>query len=808
MITGLWVLLIIAAIVILFHNRASLIVWTIAGFIVLILLSKLSPFSIITLSILWVIFIAGAVFLNIKPLRRNLVSRRLLAIYRKSMPSMSDTEREAIATGTVYWGGELFTGMPDWGKMLATPATKLTKEEQDFLDGPVEELCHMINEWEITHKDADMPPKMWQFIKDNGFFGMIIPKKHGGKEFSASAHSAVIVKVAAYSITVSVTIAVPNSLGPAELLLKYGTEKQKNHYLPRLAKGEEIPCFALTGPEAGSDATALTDSGVVCKGKFKGKNIIGIRLNFDKRYITLAPVATVIGLAFKLYDPDHLIGKKEEYGITCALVPRKTPGVKVGLRHYPLNIVFQNGPVRGKDVFIPLDWIIGGVDMAGQGWRMLVECLSVGRGITLPAISAGGAKLGSLATGAYSRIRRQFGIAIGCFEGIEEPLTRIAGYTYMIDAIREMTVSAIDRGEKPAVLTAIVKYHTTTRARIIANDVMDIHGGKGICLGPKNYIGRNYQGVPISITVEGANILTRSMLIFGQGALRCHPYLLTEVKAIEEKDFVSGLRNFDKAVFAHFGMVLSNAVRSIVFGLTSSKIMLSPQSKAKRYLQHMARFTSAFALLADFSLLVFAGGLKRKEKISARLGDILSYLFLASAILNRFHQDGQPEKDFLLVRWTCEDLLYEIQQQLDGVLKNFPNRLIAAFLRVLIFPIGMHFKQPSDRLGQKVARLLLEPNATRTRLTKGICVSKKSIHPMGRLEEVFQEVIKIEPLERKIHKACRKGKIKCLVFEEKIKSAVKEKIISKEDGKRLLKVHRARMEIIAVDEFKSDELTH
>src|SRR5262245_17414022 len=521
--------------------------------------------------------------LNVDTLRRRVITHPFLRTYRRLLPTMSDTEREALEAGTVWWDGELFTGKPDWSKLAAAHVPRLSAEEQAFLDGPCEELCRMLDDWEITHVRADLPPPVWEFLKKKGFFAMIIPKRYGGLEFSAYAHSCVLTKISSRSGVASSTVAVPNSLGPAELLLHYGTEEQKNHYLPRLARGDDLPCFALTGPRAGSDAASIPDTGVVCRGSYEGREIIGIKLNFAKRYITLAPVASVIGLAFRLHDPEKLLGgDKSDYGITCALIPRDASGVTVGRRHFPLNIPFQNGPVHGRDVFMPLDCIIGGPAMAGQGWRMLVEQLSVGRCISLPSNATGGAKAGVYASTAYARIRRQFSQPVARFEGVEAALARMAGSTYIMDAARSVTAGAIDGGQRPSVPAAILKYHCTELARQVANDAMDVHGGKGIMLGRRNYLGRGYQIVPIAITVEGANILTRSLIIFGQGAIRCHPYVLREMNAARLKDKTKSLDEFDDALFDHMGYTLSNAARSLVMAATLARFSHAPTSGATR----------------------------------------------------------------------------------------------------------------------------------------------------------------------------------------------------------------------------------
>ncbi|MGE5794667.1 MAG: acyl-CoA dehydrogenase, partial [Bacteroidota bacterium] len=564
---------------------------------------------------------AIAAILAVAPLRRALLSNPVLAVFRKVMPPMSDTEADAINAGTVWWDGELFSGRPDWSKLLGFPRPALSVEEQAFLDGETEELCRMAPDWD-TYVLNDLPPHVWQYVKDKGFLGMIIPKAYGGKGFSGYAHSQVVTKLSTRCSAAAVSVMVPNSLGPAELLLHYGTEEQKRHYLPRLAKGLDIPCFALTNPHAGSDAAAIPDRGVVCKGMWEGREILGMRVTWEKRYITLGPVATLLGLAFRLHDPDRLLGGEADVGITCALIPTSTPGVHIGRRHMPLNAVFQNGPNWGKDVFMPLDWIIGGPKMAGEGWRMLMECLAAGRSISLPSSSVGMSKLAVRATGAYARVRTQFRTPIGKFEGIEEALTRMGGNLYMMDAARAMTAGAIDLGEKPSVISGIVKYHITERNRRVVNDAMDIQGGKGICLGPNNFMGRAYQQIPVSITVEGANILTRSLIIFGQGAIRCHPYVLKEMQAARAADRAKAARDFDRAFWGHVRFATANAIRSAVMGLTGSHWVSVPLGAApenRRYYQQLTRFSSMFAFLSDVSMVVLGGGLKRREKLSARL---------------------------------------------------------------------------------------------------------------------------------------------------------------------------------------------
>ena len=754
-------------------------------------------------AILAAVLVACGTVLTVAPLRRLLVSRLLLRWYRGQLPAMSQTEREAIDAGTVWWDGDLFSGRPDWSKLLAVPRPRLSAEEQSFLDNETEQLCAMVSDWETTQIYQDLPPQAWQFIKDKGFLGMIIPKRYGGKEFSATMHSQVIQKLASRCGVAAVHVMVPNSLGPAELLLHYGTEEQKNHYLPRLAKGLEIPCFGLTNPHAGSDAAAIPDFGVVCKGTWEGKEILGMRVTWEKRYITLGPISTLLGLAIRLRDPDHLLGNKDDVGITCALVPTHTPGVNIGRRHNPLNAVFQNGPNWGKDVFMPLDWIIGGPKMAGQGWRMLMECLAAGRSISLPSSSTGYSKLAVRATGAYARVRSQFKTAIGKFEGIEEPLARIGANLYTMDAARAMTAGAVDLGEKPSVISAIVKYHLTERGRAVINDAMDILGGKGICLGPNNFMGRSYQQLPIAITVEGANILTRNLIVFGQGAIRCHPYVLKEMRAASDGDLAA----FDRALFGHVRHVVVNEVRAFVRALTGSRFVSVPSAAApqlRRYYQHLTRMSSALAYAADVSMLALGGSLKRRERISARLGDVLSMLYLASATLKRFEDEGRQEADLPLVHWSLQDALARAAGALHGVLANYPVRWIGALLRLVIFPLGRRFAPPSDALGHAVARLLIAPSAARDRLCAGMYLPETESDPLGCLEAALDAAIKAEAVEAKIRAAQKSGAIRGGGPDELAQAALAAKVIATEDMSLLRRAAQLRDEVIRVDDFPQD----
>ena len=756
--------------------------------------------------LLWLLF-AGLVALNFIEFRRENITAKLLNIYKTMVPSISDTEREALEAGTVSWDGELFTGQPDWSRLMSLPVPQLTDEEQAFLDGPVETLCQMTDDWRITNELGDLSPEAWDYIKQERFFAMIIPKEFGGLGFSSLANARVLAKLCSRSVVTATTVAVPNSLGPGELLNHYGTEEQKQRWLPALARGEEIPCFALTGPRAGSDAGAIPDTGIVCKGTWEGKEIIGIKLNWDKRYITLAPIATVVGLAFKLYDPDHLIGEKDEYGITAALIPSKTPGVTIGRRHLPLNTPFQNGPTQGKDVFVPLDYIIGGVERAGQGWKMLMQQLAAGRAISLPSESQGSSQAALYASTAYCRIRKQFNLPIAKFEGIEEVLARMAGRTYIINAGIGCTMSALGAGEVPAVPSAIMKYHCTELGRTIGNDAMDVQGGKAIISGPKNYLGRAYDSIPIGITVEGANILTRSLMIFGQGAMRCHPFVLKEMAAANNTDYEQGLRDFDSLLFKHIGATMSNAARSFFMALTHARHTDVPRSgPTRRYFQHINRYSAAFALAADTSMLVMGGDLKRKETLSARLGDVFSYIYLASTVLKHFEDQGSPEDDLPLVEWSCRSLLYQAQEQLHGLLRNFPNRLVATMLRLCIFPRGRTYFAPSDKLGRDVVALLTRPTETRERLSADIYKTEEPNNPVGLLQRALETVEANTELSRKLTEAMRSKLITAHDDIGAIEAARKAGVLTESEAEQLLAQDQLVMDLIQVDDFAPDEI--
>jgi acyl-CoA dehydrogenase len=807
MLIAAWLLALVVAFFALAYFNAAGWLWSAAIVAALAAVWRAEWLAPLTLLIVATVLLLPAIVLNIPALRRKLISNPVLSVFRKVLPPMSQTERDAIEAGTVWWDGELFSGRPDWSQLLAMPRPKLTAEEQRFLDHECEELCSMVSDWETTHVYRDLPPAVWQYIKDKGFLGMIIPKEFGGLGFSGYAHSQVMTKLSTHSSTVAVTVMVPNSLGPGELLLHYGTDEQKKHFLPRLAKGIEVPCFALTNPNAGSDAAAIPDFGIVCKGEHQGKPTLGLKLTWEKRYITLGPVATILGLAFRAYDPDHLLGDKEDLGITCALIPTNHPGVNIGQRHMPLSAVFQNGPNGGKEVFIPIEWIIGGKAQVGNGWRMLMESLAAGRGISLPSSSTGMAKLAVRATGGYARVRTQFKTPIGKFEGVEEALARMGGNLYMMDATRMLTALAVDLGEKPAVPSAIAKLHLTERARQVVNDAMDVVGGKGICMGPSNFIGAAYMQLPVSITVEGANILTRSLIVFGQGAIRCHPYVLKEIEATRETDRGRASVAFDRALFGHIGFVLSNMARSFVMGLCGSHCASAPSSAApetRRYYQQLTRFSAVLAFLSDVSMGSLGGALKRKEKLSARLGDILSMLYLCSATLKRYETDGRQAADAPLMHWAIWDAMFKAQNAIDGVISNFPNRFIAAILRQLVFPLGRPYVVPSDQLGHTVARLLIEPSATRDRLTAGMFISSSEENPVGAIELALAATLAAEPIEAKIKDAIKAGRLNLKAREDRLAAAQAAGIITPEQSTALRRAQRLVDKVVRVDDFPPD----
>ncbi|MBU2930900.1 acyl-CoA dehydrogenase FadE [Vibrio cyclitrophicus] len=758
----------------------------------------------------WLCYLLAVAIFAVPTIRQTLVSQKALSLFKKVLPAMSQTEKEALEAGTVWWEAELFKGKPEWKKLQNIADPKLSEAEQAFLDGPVNDVCEMVNDYQVTHELADLPSEVWQYLKDHKFFAMIIKKKYGGLEFSAYAQSLVLQKLTGVSSVLSSTVGVPNSLGPGELLQHYGTEAQKNHYLPRLAEGKEIPCFALTSPEAGSDAGSIPDYGIVCKGDWQGEEVLGMRLTWNKRYITLAPVATVLGLAFKLRDPDGLLGDKQDLGITCALIPTDLKGVEIGNRHFPLNVPFQNGPTQGDDLFVPIDFIIGGQKMAGQGWRMLVECLSVGRGITLPSNSTGGIKSAALATGAYARIRRQFKQPIGRMEGVEEPLARLAGNAYVMDAASNLTVAGIDLGEKPSVISAIVKYHCTHRGQRSIIDAMDIVGGKGICLGPSNFLARGYQGSPIAITVEGANILTRSMIIYGQGAIRCHPYVLNEMEAAYSESS-DALDKFDSALAGHVSFTMSNLVRSLWFGLTDGRGSDAPtplnktDKQTQRYYQQLNRYSANLALLSDISMAVLGGSLKRRERLSARLGDILSQLYLGSATLKRFESEGSHAEDLPLVHWGMQDSLRQTEIAIDDFLANFPSPVIGRLLRVVLMPFGRIRRAPNDKLDSQVAHIIQTPSETRSRIGRGQYLEATEHNPVGKIEKALEVILQAEPLFDKVCKETHQKRA-FLRLDLVAQLGLEKGILTEKEAALLVSAEEHRLYTINVDDFSPEKL--
>ena len=775
---------------------------------VAIIVAILSAFLLTPWSLLLGIpIIALSIIILVEPLRFNLITKPAYKTLANSMPSISTTEQEALEAGTSWWEKELFMGAPDWSQFDKYPYPTLSTEEQSFIDNEVELLCSMLNEWEIHHQLKDLPPEVWQFIKDKGFLGLIIPKSFGGKEFSSFAQSRIMSKIASRSLTTAVSCMVPNSLGPGELLMHYGTDAQKQQYLPGLAKGEEIPCFGLTSPEAGSDAGAIPDSGVVCYGEYEGAQVLGLRMNFSKRWITLAPIATVVGLAFKLYDPEGLLGDKNktEYGITCALIPASHAGVKIGARHFP-GSPFMNGTVEGEDVFIPIDWIIGGQENAGKGWRMLMECLGVGRGISLPALATAAGEMSYLTVGAFAKIRQQFNISVGKFEGVQEATSEIASDAYMLEAFRYLVTCGLNQGGTPAVMTAMAKYYATETMRKVVNHGMDIAGGRAIQLGPRNFLALTYQAIPIAITVEGANILTRSLMIFGQGSMRCHPYLFEELQLLQSEDKTNAVKKFDDLLFKHLAYTFNRGAKSFAYGWTggSSDAPQSVDQFTASYYKTINRFSANFALVSDMSLGLLAGDLKRKEMLSGRLADIHAHLFISTAIL-KFYEAGQKtEAEQLHAKLALQKAFLNIQEAFWGLFDNFPAKLPAAFVKWICFPFGRVISKPDDELKQQVAELMMQEHPFREQLKHHVFYSTKADDVTGRLEHAFQILRTLEPLWDKFKKAESKGKFTGLTFEENIEQAIKEGFISESEAQQLLQYNAIRFDSMLTDVFDED----
>ncbi len=740
-------------------------------------------------------------------------TKLLLNKIRLGLPPMSETEKIALEAGSVWWDKEILSGKPNWNSLFSSPAPKLSKEEDAFINNEVNQVCEMVREWDINHNHNELPENIWSFIKEKGFLGMIIPKEYGGLEFSAYAQSQILTKLATRSSALSVMVMVPNSLGPGELLVHYGTEEQKKQYLPKLSNGKEVPAFALTSPWAGSDAASIPDIGLISKKKYKGKEIIGINVTWDKRYITLAPICSVLGLAFHAYDPDGLLGEVKDLGITCALIPAKHPGVEIGDRHMPLSVKWPNGPTKGKNVFIPIDFVIGGQKGIGQGWKMLMECLAAGRAISLPSSNAGIAQLTARTVGGYARIRQQFKTPISNFEGISSILGQIAGKTFIIDSTRKLAAAAIDTGERPSVISAIAKVHATEKAREVVSSGMDIIGGKGICLGPSNFLAEAHIQTPISITVEGANILTRSLIIFGQGAIRCHPYVLKELKAAQNPNQNEALDQFDIAVKKHFSMIIKNFSRAFLSGLTGAYLIKTNSkidAECKRFLQSADRFSAAFSFVADYCLLTLGGKLKRKEMISARLGDILSNLFMLSACLKNHKDNGQKKEDLAVTIVSCKICLDGITKAFDGLFYNLPNKFLALILKRIVFPWGYEKFEPSDEELFMASKQITENGKARDKLTAEVYVSKDTNkdtlkkEPVSCIEAALEATILCDPIESKIRAAEKKGRfvnnplanVRDLALE-----AFKENVITKEEYKLLNSKNELRDMIIHVDVF-------
>ena len=755
------------------------------------------------------VFLPGIVLalLSVADIRRAVVSGPAYGFVKSILPRVSRTEQEALDAGTVGWDAELFSGKPHWDKLFSIPKGTLSEAEQAFFDGPTNVVCSMIDDWDIRHNRTDMPESVWNYLKQHGFLGMLISKEHGGLGFSAQAQSLIVSRIASRSIAAGITVMVPNSLGPGELLEKYGTPEQKEKYLRRLATGQEVPCFALTGPHAGSDAAGMRDVGVVTHGTYQGKRTLGVRLSWDKRYITLAPVATLLGLAFHLHDPENLLGKGENIGITLALVPAKHKGVVIGRRHFPARSAFMNGPTSGKNVFIPMEFLIGGTDYAGQGWRMLMECLSTGRAISLPAIGSVSIKQSLRVTSAYARIRRQFGLAVGMMEGVADPLSRMVKSAYAFEAARSLTAAMVDEGQRPSVLSAILKYQATETMRDRVNDAMDIHGGRAIQDGPSNYLLSGYANTPVAITVEGANILTRTLITFAQGALRAHPYLYREVAAVQNQDRAAGLVAFDEAFSGHLGFMLRNIFGSFLHAVSFGVFASTPvEHEMAWWYRQLSRYAQSFALVGDWTVAFLGGELKARQQLSGRMADILSELYILSATLKRYEDEGRLEEDRPVVEAIARDAIYRIEQSFGAVFDNFPNPVLGATMRFLAFPLGRHAKPAADRLNYKLARAVLKPGAFRDRLTVGTYVSTDPHDVTGVLEDALVKVVAAEEIEARFIRAVKKGIVDRRLDRDAIADAVEAGIISNEESVILRAADQATDRVIHVDDFSSEEL--
>ncbi len=726
--------------------------------------------------------------------RARTLTKPIHAWAKKALPSLSETEAEAMQAGEVWWEAELFSGNPDWDKLLDVKAPALSAREQAFLDGPCQELCAMIDDWAINQIDADLPEEVWRFLRENKFFGIIISEKYGGLGFSALAHSEIVRFISTRSVAAAVTVMVPNSLGPGELLHMFGTDAQKDHWMPRLARGDELPAFGLTSNEAGSDASAMIDEGIVEEGMWQGEKVLGIRLNWSKRYITLAPVCTVLGLAFKLRDPDGHLGAVEDIGITCALVPTDLPGVETGRRHIPSATMFLNGPTTGKDVFIPLDHIIGGTEFAGRGWMMLMSALAAGRGISLPSMGCAAIALSAHTSGAYARIRQQFGLPIGKFGGIQECTARLAADAYAMDAARRLTCAGLDEGRSLSVISAIMKAHATYRMRDAINDAMDVHSGKAVIDGPSNYLQPIYRAVPIGITVEGANIVTRSLIIFGQGAIRAHPHMLDEMKALTLQDQEKSLEAFDTHFWKHVSHSTKTLFRAVGRALTAGRTGAVPEAGAVTDIyRRLSRWSAAYALTADMAFLTIGGALKRKEMISGRMGDVLSEMYILSAVLKRWEDEGRQQADLPVVRYGAERAFAQIRVALDEVLVNFPSRWAAGLLRAFIMP-GGSARAPDDALTEACADLLYEPSEARDRIV-GRVHEGCARNGIGVLNTCYAAVIAEAPLMKKLRDTGQTPD-----------AALTGGIITQQEHDRIARMQALIDEVVGVDDYSADEL--
>jgi acyl-CoA dehydrogenase len=794
----------------LLYRGISLAVFTAVTAGVFVVLWAIGAVGLIGFVVLAVLIGAPLALFNAVPARRALLTRRLYGVFRKILPEMGATEKEALEAGDVWWEAEMFRGRPDWQQLLDFKLTKLTPEEQAFLDNETTQLCEMIDDWQVNFELKDLPEDVWSYIRNHGFFAMLIPKEYGGLGFSAYGQSCVVAKIATRSLTAAVTVMVPNSLGPGELLTHYGTAEQQDKWLPGLASGTEIPCFALTGVEVGSDATKMPDTGIVCKRTIDGEEVLGLSLTFNKRYITLAPVATMMGLAFKLKDPDGLLGDPDtvDYGITCALLATGTPGVNIGRRHFP-GATFQNGPIQGEDVFVPIDAIVGGPDKAGKGWPMLVECLSAGRGISLPALSTASGKGMYGITAAYSRIRRQFGTEIGNFEGVQEGLGVIGGYAYILENVRNLTASGVDHCT-PSVVTAMVKYHATEMMRTIINHSMDIHSGRGIIMGPRNYLAAAYQALPVAITVEGANIMTRSLMVFGQGAIRCHPYVYSEMEAAHNPDFDAGLKEFDRLVFSHIGFSVNRAVRAFTLAITGARIAKAPvANEMSVYYRHMERFSAALAFCADLSMGTLGGALKLKESTSARLGDVLSHLYMASATLKGFEVHGPTDEDKVHATWAMEYHLHAIENAFHEFVRNYPVKAMRPVLKLIALPTGRHFSGPTDAMNSALCDMMLNMKLDTPfgqRMSYDIHIGRGENDPTGRLMLAYEKLQQVDEFYSEFLRAAKHGEITGETLEQQLASAVSGKLLTCDQADQIREYDRLRYDVLLTDDFSKEYL--